>query len=53
MTEVPLFHPAAVAEAQAARRWYAERSPLAAAAFIAELDHAVAQITEAPDRRTR
>jgi hypothetical protein len=41
MTEAWLFHPEAVAEARAARRWYADRSPLAAAAFVAELDHAL------------
>ncbi len=50
MAEVRLFHPEAVAEARAARAWYAERSPLAAAAFMAELDHAIAQISKAPSR---
>ncbi len=44
------FHPEAVEEARAAREWYEERSASAAAAFIAELDAAVASIAEAPDR---
>jgi len=43
-------HPDAVAEARAARDWYHERSPLAAQAFIAELDEAVAAIREQPKR---
>ena len=33
------IHPEAVAEAQAANRWYRERSNSAADAYIAELDH--------------
>lgn len=49
MTRV-FFHPDAVAEAQAAHRWYRDRSPDAAAAFLAELDDCVAAITEAPER---
>lgn len=44
------LHPEAVTEARAARAWYAVRSPSAAAAFIAELDHAILQITEATNR---
>ena len=39
----------ATAEARAARRWYAERSQAAADAFMAELDHAIAQIGEFPE----
>jgi plasmid stabilization system protein ParE len=42
------WHPEAIAEARAARRWYAERNPAAAAAFIDELDRAVAAIVESP-----
>jgi len=38
------IHPEAIAEAQAATRWYRERSPSAAAAYLAELDSAVAAI---------
>lgn len=42
------FHPEAVEEAAAARRWYEERSPLAARAFVAELDRGFASIVESP-----
>jgi hypothetical protein len=44
------FHPAAVAEARAAHSWYAERSALAAAAFVYEIDHAVELIAASPER---
>jgi plasmid stabilization system protein ParE len=44
------FHPDAVLEAKSAHEWYAGRSPNAAEAFVAELDHAVELIREAPDR---
>jgi toxin ParE1/3/4 len=44
------FHPEAIEEARAARRWYAERSRLAAEAFQAELDRAVLWIGDAPSR---
>ncbi len=44
------FHPLAVEEARAAREWYAERSPTIAHDFVAELDRAMEQIVEAPDR---
>ena len=42
------FHPAAIAEARAARRWYADRDPAAAAAFMAELDRATNAIVDLP-----
>jgi plasmid stabilization system protein ParE len=42
------IHPRAIAEARAARRWYAQRSSSVAAQFVVELDHAIAQITTAP-----
>jgi plasmid stabilization system protein ParE len=42
-------HPEAVAEARAAAQWYRERSPLAADAFLAELDRAVQRIAEKPE----
>jgi hypothetical protein len=35
------LHPRAIAEARAAREWYADRSPAAAEAFMAELDLAI------------
>jgi plasmid stabilization system protein ParE len=43
------FHPAALAEAEAARDWYAERSLSVARAFIAELSLAVDQVAAAPN----
>ena len=42
------FHPDAVAEARSAWQWYAERSPLAASAFLAELDRAITLVSEGP-----
>jgi plasmid stabilization system protein ParE len=51
MTEkIVEFHPAAAQEAVIARQWYAERSLVAARAFLRELTHAVKQVAEAPDR---
>ena len=47
------FHPAALEESTAAERWYRERSETAAAAFGAELDRAVEQIGDAPERWPR
>jgi plasmid stabilization system protein ParE len=47
------LHPEAVAEARAAREWYAARSELAALAFLAELDLAVARIQGAPQQWPR
>lgn len=44
------IHPEAVAEAQAAYRWYRERSETAAEAFLAELDRAIELISESPLR---
>ena len=44
------LHPEAIAEARDAREWYAERSPVAADAFMAELDLAIDQIRQWPDR---
>ena len=44
------FHPRAVDEARAARRWYAHRSAAAAARFLVELDDALSQIAAAPQQ---
>jgi plasmid stabilization system protein ParE len=44
------FHPDALLAAWDARRWYAERDPLAADAFLAELDIAQSQVTAHRDR---
>ena len=46
------LHPDAIAETNAAYKWYAERSPSAANAFISELDHAISQIQNSPERWT-
>lgn len=43
------FHPAAIAEAAAAVRWYGEISPSIASAFISELDRAIDCIAASPD----
>jgi plasmid stabilization system protein ParE len=43
------YLPQAVAEAEAAARWYAERSPTAAARFSLELDEAEIAILRAPE----
>lgn len=42
------FHPTAIEEARAAREWYDARSSDAASAFVAELDVALGEISEAP-----
>jgi plasmid stabilization system protein ParE len=47
------FHPDAVAEARAAFLWYSERSPSAADAFRAALDHAISAIRDNPQRWPR
>jgi plasmid stabilization system protein ParE len=44
------LHPESIAEARDAREWYAERSSVAADAFMAELDLAIDQIRQWPDR---
>lgn len=46
----PRWHPAASAEAEEARNWYAARSPLAARGFLLALEEAVQAVTEAPER---
>ena len=45
-----IFHPDAVAEAEAQRLWYAQRSPAAAEGFADELEKGFAAIVEAPER---
>ncbi len=42
------FHPEALKEAEIAQEWYADRSIIAAYAFISELTQAVALLKEAP-----
>ena len=48
-----LFHPAAIKEAESAARWYRERSILAAARFVDELNQMIDRILEAPHRWPR
>jgi toxin ParE1/3/4 len=43
------IHPAAIAEARAARQWYEVRSSDAARAFLAELDIAIESIRTSPE----
>jgi plasmid stabilization system protein ParE len=43
------FHPEALAETQSSFLWYSERSAAAGDSFMAELDHAIAQIAERPE----
>ena len=52
MSERPLFaiHPAAVEEAEAAARWYRQRSAQASAGFAEEVNSAIDKILEAPQR---
>lgn len=47
------FHPAAAKEADRAWNWYAARSQEAASGFLAELEHAVGRVREAPERWPR
>jgi hypothetical protein len=51
MAAMPVdLHPDAVDEARAARLWYAERNKSTTARFQAALDHAIAEVADAPDR---
>jgi plasmid stabilization system protein ParE len=45
-----IWHPAALAEAEEARDWYAARSPMAARGFLLALEEAVNAVAEAPER---
>lgn len=49
----PRWHPEAVIEAEGARDWYAERSPLAARGFLLALEEAVQAATRNPQRWQR
>jgi plasmid stabilization system protein ParE len=46
----PTWHPAAIADAEEARNWYAERSAFAARGFLLALDQGIEAILEAPER---
>jgi hypothetical protein len=45
-----IVHPAAAAEAQAARAWYAARNPAVVGRFLSEYDRAIDRIRENPWR---
>jgi toxin ParE1/3/4 len=47
------FHPEAAREAEEARDWYRERGPAVEDGFVADLNHAVEQVTLAPLRWPR
>jgi plasmid stabilization system protein ParE len=47
------LHPDAVDEAEAAARWYRERSPRAAKRFVEEVNQVIERILEAPHRWPR
>jgi plasmid stabilization system protein ParE len=44
------FHPDAIEEAEAAARWYRQRSKRAAARFVIEVNQAIERIAAAPKR---
>jgi plasmid stabilization system protein ParE len=51
MSAKQLFlHPAAIEEAEAAARWYRERSPKAAARFVDEIEQVIDKLRNAPHR---
>jgi plasmid stabilization system protein ParE len=45
-----LFFDEASEEVEEARRWYRQRSESAEESFLRELDHAISQVVEAPER---
>lgn len=49
-TSEPRWHPEAIGDAEGARNWYAERSPLAARAFLLALQEALVAVVDAPER---
>ena len=49
MVSIIEFHPDASEEADEARKWYAERSPVAALSFLAELNCAIERVAENPE----
>lgn len=49
-TSEPRWHPEAIEDAEGARNWYAERSPLAARAFLLALQGALVAVIDAPER---
>src|SRR3954454_10729808 len=53
MTERIPFFLEASEEIEEAAKWYGRRSPAAEVAFLADLDHALAAVLDAPHRWTR
>ena len=49
MASIIDFHPDASEEADEARKWYAERSPVAARSCLAELNYAIERVAENPE----
>ncbi|TAJ93345.1 MAG: type II toxin-antitoxin system RelE/ParE family toxin [Gammaproteobacteria bacterium] len=47
-TSEPKWHPEAILDAEDARDWYTERSPLAARGFLLALDEAIRAVLDAP-----
>jgi plasmid stabilization system protein ParE len=50
VTNEPQWHPEVILDAEDARNWYTERSPLAARGFLLALDDAVKTVLESPER---
>ncbi len=46
----PVWHPDAIVDAEEAKAWYAERSPLAAHGFVLAVEQAIGAVLEAPER---
>jgi plasmid stabilization system protein ParE len=44
------LHPSAIDDARAAYEWYAERSETAAQSFLCEIDKAIHDLSESPNR---
>lgn len=47
------FHPEALLELESARDWYAERSEIAASAFVSDIVSAITDISLRPAAKTR
>jgi plasmid stabilization system protein ParE len=52
-TQAVKFHPDAEEDIRGARRWYAEKSAIAARAFVAEMEASVEQVLRSPERWPR
>jgi plasmid stabilization system protein ParE len=50
VTRIVALHPSAEDDVEQARRWYAERSPIAAHAFLMELEHSIEAVSQSPER---